>query len=255
MKGIDFWTQVSIASSLVSLVIGILAILLSVAFFFMSHRQAANADDSAKSIANSVDRLEQLFNLLYRDTFGMMKDAYSKISEHAWPESKNDTTIIEERTAKKVEDKLAILKAELTAKIEGLLASLDAETNEKVDSVRRQLEEAASQAVDRTRQVEVETREETLHDAARRMMFNLRKRIRRTTASDLVNMLQERANAPFFDAVEELIKMKEEGLLDWTDEVLRPATMVILRKQNLNNLLDQQTVLFDEFDIGVRKNQ
>ena len=60
---------ISLAASIASLTLAVIAIWLSVSFYRMSSRAAQSTTEAAKDVAVSVERLEKLFDKLYSDSF------------------------------------------------------------------------------------------------------------------------------------------------------------------------------------------
>jgi uncharacterized membrane-anchored protein YhcB (DUF1043 family) len=76
----------SIIASVVSVILGIFAIWLSITFYKMSDRISNEIKIASKDISSTVSRLEKLFESLYSDTFSIMKETYSDMRKHVWPE-------------------------------------------------------------------------------------------------------------------------------------------------------------------------
>lgn len=77
----------SIFASITSIVLGIVAIWLSVLFYKMSDKSARESEKSAHSIEASVKKLEILFDKLYSGTFDMMKDTVTDMRKHVYSRS------------------------------------------------------------------------------------------------------------------------------------------------------------------------
>lgn len=83
---------VSLIASITSLILGVLAIWLSITFYKMSAKESKNAENASAQMKSSVDRLEKLFDKLYSDTFSMMKDTVSDMRKHIWNNDSNPKT-------------------------------------------------------------------------------------------------------------------------------------------------------------------
>lgn len=69
------WLDVlSLFAGISSLVVGGLAIWLSVVFYRMSEASSKEVQQSATNINNNVEKLEKMFDTMYSDTFSMVKD-------------------------------------------------------------------------------------------------------------------------------------------------------------------------------------
>ncbi len=92
MSGINLLTFVA---SIASLILALVAIWLSIVFFKMSSKATKETTEAAKGISANINRLEDLFNKLYSDTFSMMKDTVTDMRKHIWnkPEKSDDNEI------------------------------------------------------------------------------------------------------------------------------------------------------------------
>ncbi|MHB8088026.1 MAG: hypothetical protein ACYDH2_07210, partial [Anaerolineaceae bacterium] len=77
---------ISFTASIASLILAILAIVLSIVFYFMSIKNSNETTAAAKDIGSTVKKLEDLFDKLYNGIFGMMQDTNSDMRKHIWPE-------------------------------------------------------------------------------------------------------------------------------------------------------------------------
>ena len=69
------WLDVlALFAGIASLVVGGLAIWLSVVFYRMSQASSKEVQQSATNINNNVEKLEKMFDTMYSDTFSMVKD-------------------------------------------------------------------------------------------------------------------------------------------------------------------------------------
>ena len=104
------WLEIlSIVSSLVSLIIGGLAIWLAVKFYEISTKSSEKLEQASNNIDSTTKRLETLFDKLYADTFAMVKDTVSDMRKHVWKADDAEKDISDE--------KLEQLKSELSAEL------------------------------------------------------------------------------------------------------------------------------------------
>lgn len=152
----------SIAAAVVSIVIAAFAIWLSIVFYRMSVNSSNQIQESSKDLSSSVSKLEKLFEHLYSDTFSMMRDTYSDMRKHVWPEFREEPDVtdqIETRANTKVDD----IRQELMAQIETVAARAGG-TETKVEQLRKELSPLVDDAISRSRHAESEAQEETLRD-------------------------------------------------------------------------------------------
>lgn len=138
----------SIIASVFSIVLGIVAIWLSVLFYKMSDKSSKEIEKSSTAIDANVKRLDVLFDKMYSDTFGMVKETVSDMRQYVYKSNSKDETITEniateiESKAKSIvneaisglhEDKIS--KSELEVLVNKIIKeSADVATNYKFDS-------------------------------------------------------------------------------------------------------------------------
>ncbi|MGZ0054184.1 hypothetical protein [Bacillus cereus] len=88
----------SIFSSVISLVLGILAIVLSILFYKMSEKSSKEVENAARDIDSNVKKLEMMFEKMYADTFGMVKETVSDMRRYVYTNNgkENGDTLTEE---------------------------------------------------------------------------------------------------------------------------------------------------------------
>ncbi|MEI3893156.1 MULTISPECIES: hypothetical protein [Bacillus] len=74
----------SIISSAISLVLGIVAIVLSVLFYKMSEKSSKEVEKAAHDIDSNVKKLEMMFEKMYTDTFGMVKETVHDMRQYVY---------------------------------------------------------------------------------------------------------------------------------------------------------------------------
>jgi hypothetical protein len=87
LSGMDI---INLFAAAFSIVLAIVALVLSIFFFVQGNKSANRAEKSAQEISSSVAKLEKLFESLYSDTFTMMRDTVTDMRRHVWkvgPES------------------------------------------------------------------------------------------------------------------------------------------------------------------------
>ncbi|MFJ7756308.1 hypothetical protein ACQKGI_20045 [Peribacillus muralis] len=81
LKGIEVF---SIVASVFSIVLGIVAIWLSVVFYKMSEKSSKEIEKSSNAINSNVEKLDVLFDKMYTDTFGMVKETVSDMRQYVY---------------------------------------------------------------------------------------------------------------------------------------------------------------------------
>lgn len=222
---------VSLLASLASLILAIVAIWLSFKFFEKSTEASEKTNEASKGINASVERLENLFDKLYSDTFTMMKDTVSDMRKHIWNnDDKSDTkeTGLEEELEKKAQEKVDVLKKELTRDLSQMFAKQHI-TDKKITNLKDELTTLIERAVSQTRTLELEAREETIRDYILRKMRFLKRRKSKIIADDIVkNASKDGLNVKRL--LDEFLKMKEDGLIDFEgDKITGPDDEIFLK--------------------------
>lgn len=75
----------SIVSIVMTLVLGVVAIWLSIQFYVWSSKAEKEAVKASTDISSAVDRLEKLFDKLHSETFTMMKDMVTDMRTSIFP--------------------------------------------------------------------------------------------------------------------------------------------------------------------------
>ncbi len=228
MSGIEL---VSIIASIASLILAVGAIWLSIVFFKMSNEASKATTEAAKGIDSSIQRLENLFDKLYSDTFSMMKDTVTDMRKHIWSGDEsnqdNDPTkndILEEAD-RKAEEKIAEIKNVMDKQLEEMLAQQKS-ADGKVSVIRGEMEKLIDNAIQTSRLVETEAREETVRNHILLEIKKLRRLKRSFEADDIVKSLSD--NISNRKVVEEIERMKDDNLIHFEGEYLRPDSTVRL---------------------------
>ncbi|KMK77615.1 hypothetical protein [Alkalihalobacillus pseudalcaliphilus] len=101
LKGIDVF---SIIASTVSIVLAILAIALSIVFYKMSKESSNKIESASKDIGSNVKRLDQVFEKMYTDTFGMVKETVSDMRKHVY---KGNSHVEDKKVEKQINESIA----------------------------------------------------------------------------------------------------------------------------------------------------
>lgn len=211
----------SIASSIVSLVLGAYAIWLSIVFYRMSSASSDLIRSSAKDIDASVEKLEELFGHLYADTFSMMKDTVSDMRRHVWrdePQAESSTATLE-AVELRADDKVTHIREELADSISALADRVGG-TDERVRELSEQLLPIVDQALTRSRHAEIEAREEILRDAILRRYAEATEEDQPTTTWAVVGPLFDEFSIS--EVIDELRRMNEDGILRWDSSYPSP---------------------------------
>ena len=218
---------VSIASSVVSLMLGIYAIWLSIVFYRMSTASSNLIRDSAKDINASVEKLEELFRHLYSDTFSIMKDTVSDMRRHAWrnePQSETSSATLD-AVELRADNKVTEIREELADSISSLADRVGG-TDKRVKQLSEQLLPMVDKALTRSRHAEIEAREEILRDAILRRYAEASEEEQPTTTWAVVGPLFDEFSIS--EVIDELRGLKDDGILHWDSSYPSPRASDIL---------------------------
>lgn len=137
------WLEsISLISSIASLVISLLAIWLSIKFYQMSTASSKEIKESSSNVNNNVEKLEKMFDTMYRDTFSMVKDTVTHMRRQ---EDRNLKTVdysdeIQSKVAEAISDHLKRVEPEKLNKnqIKDLVMDLVKESKDYEVDVKRQ---------------------------------------------------------------------------------------------------------------------
>jgi hypothetical protein len=217
----------SLIASFFSVGIALMAIWLSIVFYRMTTGLSVSVRDAAKDIGASVERLETLFSKLYADTFSMMRDTVTEMQKHVWPEKSDSVEKISVEAEKRADEKVKTLKADVDIEVTRLLAK-QSKTDAKVDTIKGELEKIVSRVIDQSRKVETEARAETI----RERILNILKSTKDIPirADTIVQGLPKKY--PEINpsrVVDEIRKMKVDGIISWEDKTLGPDTEIVFK--------------------------
>lgn len=100
------WIEIiSLISGIASLILAIFAIWLSITFYKMSNESSKEIRQSSDNINNNVSKLEKIFDTMYTDTFGMVKDTVDHMRKQTDKTSEVD---IAAEVQKKIEEAVTI---------------------------------------------------------------------------------------------------------------------------------------------------
>lgn len=228
-------TIVGFIATIASLILAIGAIWLSIVFYKMSDKASKETTSAAKDIQASVERLENIFDKLYSDTFSMMRDTVTDMRQHIWrkPEQSNQASAIED------EDKIKELKNSISQEIISIvdekfknMGRNDGEIREIEDSVKTIVERKLSKSLNNNN---------IPNNLMKRRILSLIERYRVVKVEKLIKMICDR----YMSEVDEhvvmplLFELRESDIITWdgpADEI--STSNMIMLKGNIKNNKD-----------------
>lgn len=192
------WLEIlSIVSSLVSLIIGGLAIWLAVKFYEMSTKSSEKLEQASNNIDSTTKRLETLFDKLYADTFAMVKDTVSDMRKHVWRGDESKKNIPDE--------KLVQLKSELSAELAESFKNSD--QKKEIRDLQEKLSELLNKAVEKSANISKASAENEVLSCIKELgEFG-----RKVTTSDVISYLSLDEST----VVNALFSLKNQKKISW----------------------------------------
>lgn len=206
-------TVVGFIATIASLILAVGAIWLSIVFYKMSDAASKETTTAAKDIKASVERLENLFDKLYSDTFSMMKDTVTDMRQHIWNKpSRNDAS-----EPPVDDDKINALKNSISQEIISIVDD-KLKASGANDSKIKELEDKIKQALDSGIQKTI--REQALPNAiTRRRVLGLIRRNQKIGLEALLRkmnaMYPEEYSFENSDFMNILFSLRENNLITW----------------------------------------
>lgn len=228
-------TIVGFIATIASLILAVGAIWLSIVFYKMSDEASKETTSAAKDIQASVERLENIFDKLYSDTFSMMRDTVTDMRQHIWrkPEQSNQASAIED------EDKIKELKNSISQEIISIvdekfknMGKNDGEIREIEDSVKTILESKLSNSLNNNK---------IPRSVMRRRILSFIERYGAVKVEKLIKMMCDRymSEVNSREVMPVLFELRESDVITWdgpADEI--SSNNMVIFKGNIKNNKD-----------------
>ena len=203
-----------IVSLVVTVVLSLLAIGLSVAFYKFSMDASESANKASAEIHSSVERLEQLFDRLYNDTFSVMRDTVTDIRKHMWPDQISQVASTEKEVQDRTEKRLAELKQQMTEELSDLMAKQKDIGEAK--NLTKDLLPILNRAISESTKATVESREDTIREAVLTVVKDLAaNRAYTVSADDMIGRIDKKYALSLNDTLGTLKALREQGIIHW----------------------------------------
>lgn len=205
----DSATLLSLIASISSLVVGISAIWLSITFYKMTIQTSKETDKASRVITSSVERLEKLFDKLYSDTFGIMRDTVSDMRKHIWPEDSNMQRKVDEEAEGRAEEKIAKIRESVDKELSQMLKGQKT-TETKLSALREEMQGLVERTISQSRKAESEARQETLREQILKYIYA---RDEKVVAEKIFKHFEKDFSGG--NIFSELREMRDNGVLSW----------------------------------------
>jgi len=219
---------ISIISSLVSVFLGGFAIALSLVLYRWSSQAAERSQEAARNIESSVKRLEQLFDKLYADTFSMVKDTYTDIRQHMWPEVRPSDQV-DEVAERKADEKVAVVKESIDTELTRLLEK-QTHTDAQLQLLTGEVRSLLNRAITETRRIEEEARDESVREVILRQLEALDTPM---MLGELTTLMNDKFGIGASEVIDELERLKQEGIVSWPSKRNKSTSPVHLVRKTL----------------------
>lgn len=185
--------NLSDAASLISIVVGVIAIALAVVFYRWSSEKSAAMD-------GAVNRLEDIVGRLYSDLFGEYRTTMSDIRKHLFRGSVEPDPEVEARA----NEEMKALEERMEQKLSQVLDKQDSSHEAVMGVLREALPEA--------RQVDKRAREDLIES---RILEELKGSSDGVTAADLMANVSRSEKCKDTEVAGALFELAERGLVTW----------------------------------------
>ncbi|MCD4732772.1 hypothetical protein K8R78_00885 [bacterium] len=223
----------ALVASIVSVIVALIAIALAIIFFILATKQSQQIRNVEKDISSSVEKLEELFNVMYADAMGIVKASHSSLLDKVgWGGSKKseeDIKVEENR----IEEKFSKLQSEMTSVLMRKVGSFEVKNDKNMAMIRTELDKMVQKTIEDTRVIENEMSEKNLRHSVMMAIRKISSRSGTATADKVVNVLGNTYGA--FAIRKELYRMyrrdeivSEDSLTGFHD--IMPETSFALSK-------------------------
>lgn len=224
----------TIIGSVASSALAIIAIWLSLYFFNRSQSDAKDIQKSSDAISNSVDKIYELFNCFYKDTFSLMRETHDKMADSLWQKSdlklfnSNDQQIERDRShiaklKEEYEGKLAQLKEESEAKIEGILKELQLDKSEHERTITNL--NAVIESILKDSQKMKSIKQSKSEQA---IIQEIRNNTNNANANEIYENISRKMGMTLNRFIKTVEAMRDKGIVEMDDPFLEPGTHVYL---------------------------
>ena len=210
----DIFQVYSLAASIVSIILAVFAVILAIVFYKMSSDLAQRTKESSDRIGSNVDRLEMVFDRLYSDTFGIMKDTVQDMRKQLWPDTSTSDSTIKDEIEKKTEEKITGIKKEIIGELSSLVQESRQITDGKLTDVNSRLTDILERTIAESRKAETEAREETIRETILNLIKSYQRQGKTITAGIIITDSTNGVVRSGF--LRELFNMNEHGLITWS---------------------------------------
>lgn len=201
----------SIFLGVLSCVLGIIAIWLSFAFYKLSGKVSDHLKDSSQKINYNVEKLEEMFNLLYSKTFSLMKETMEDIRTKAFDKNSNSFEEL-------IESKMIVAKDNLRNEFLDMINGQD-DPSTKI----KELDELVEESI----QLESKVTEEALSELILKSLNTASNKNEEVKTKELIRLIHKEYSIPIKSVYTELNKLVRNGSIEITDDDIMSDSSII----------------------------
>ena len=214
---------ISLAATIASLVLSIVAIGLSITFFILSTKLADKSLKAAEGINLTVEQIEKLFDKFYSDTFSLTRDiVMSSIS----PQKQKEAEVLIRESESKTEAKIDELKASTQKDMSRIFKENQISNQTLIEAMNKLMEKA----INTSSRAEKEVKGETYKTTIVRFLNNFVDKQDRIFYYDLITQLGLLPPPIIFD---EIIKLKNDGFIAFSGDMPNLTTIILLNRDKI----------------------
>lgn len=168
-------------------------------------RSANEIKNSAGDIRKAVEKLEAIFDRMYTDTFGIMKDTVTDMRQHVWKEP-----VVSKQESEEYERRFDELRSKLSKEVDDALLKQEG-TDRKIDDLRQDIRRIVEETINKTRKVDGEIKE-------KKIRAEIIEAIKELTLNDKIptaTSISSKINIDIKELVLELFKLAREKKIIW----------------------------------------
>ena len=192
-------TEIASYVSVAALVVSLLAIALSLAFFWITYKVSRNTERAAEGIEMSIDKVEKIYDGLVHKFISTIDEILADYSKHAWS-GKVTEEDFSEQVEKKADEKFEEIRKEMSERIRAEISRKTSKTDAQVKELQDSMEKLLDEAITESREVEKDTALETMKNRMLTELLDLHKEGRENISLVFFYNLLNRPNRKVYNA-------------------------------------------------------
>lgn len=221
---------ISFIASIASLILAVIAIVLSIVFYYLSSKNSNETTAAAKDIDFSIVKLEGLFDKLYSGIFGIFQETNSDMRKQLFPDNSITPGSLSTEFENSAEEKLSALKTTVNQDLNKIL-NRQQMADESIRALNSQMRDLIDKAIEDSRRVESTAREETIQNQIIKTIQYFKKNQLELNVGEITNSVVLNSGIRMEKVVDELFKMIKKKI------IIKSGNLGILRPEDLIDLV------------------